>query len=58
MACLAFLRCGQHAETEIDLSTGMGQIQIHPDDPLDTTARLGERAGSAPGPNPSSIPTA
>ena len=29
MARLAFLRCGHHAETEIDLSTDLGQIQIH-----------------------------
>ena len=29
MARLAFLRCSHHAETESDLSTGMGQIQIH-----------------------------
>ena len=28
MARLAFLRCGHHAETEIDLSTDLGQIQI------------------------------
>ena len=28
MACLAFLRCGHHAETKTDWSTGMGQIQI------------------------------
>lgn len=28
MARLAFLRCGHHAETEIDLSTEMGRIQI------------------------------
>lgn len=29
MARLAFLRCGHHAETKIDLSTNLGQIQIH-----------------------------
>lgn len=28
MARLAFLRCGHHAETEIDLSTDLGQIHF------------------------------